>query len=163
MEKTLEELKAEASDLGITYSPNISAVKLAAKIEEFYAAQETPGGVVAAIAVEEPTPTTSGVSMGVLARQMESEARVTHVVTITDNDQRENNMTTTVSVSCGNDYFDLGMKRVPLNIPVELEQGFINVLKEIVIPMHVQNKEGVCSTVRRNRYAIAYSDEMKQA
>ena len=41
MNKTIEELKQEAKDLGIRFVPNISAEKLSAKIEEFYESQET--------------------------------------------------------------------------------------------------------------------------
>ena len=52
MEKTLEELKQEAKDLGITFVPNISAAKLAAKIEAFYESQETSDKEILEAAVE---------------------------------------------------------------------------------------------------------------
>ena len=45
MEKTIEELRQEADELGIQYNVNLGPVKLAAKIEEFYAAQESPAPV----------------------------------------------------------------------------------------------------------------------
>ena len=40
---TLQELKQEATELGIEYSANIGAAKLAEKIEAFYTSQETSG------------------------------------------------------------------------------------------------------------------------
>ena len=162
MEKTIEELKQEADDLGIQYNANIGAPKLAAKIEEHYAAQEGSAPVVKLETVAERGSRKK--TIGERAAEARLEAMKTHIVTITDNDQRENNLTTIVSVNCSNDYFDLGTRRIPLNVPVEVEQGFINVLKEIQIPMHVRdNVTGLGRTVLRNRYSIAYSDELKAA
>ena len=162
MEKTIEELKQEADDLGIQYNANIGAAKLAAKIEEYYEAQEGSAPVVKLETVAERGSRKK--TIGERAAEARLEAMKTHIVTITDNDQRENNLTTIVSVNCSNDYFDLGTRRIPLNVPVEVEQGFINVLKEIQIPMHVRdNVTGLGRTVLRNRYSIAYSDELKAA
>ena len=100
--------------------------------------------------------------MGELAVEAEKEARKTHIVVITDNDQRENNFTSTVPVTCGNDHFELGTKRIPLNVPVEVEQGFINVLKEIRIPLAVRGMDGSMTTSMRNRYSISYEDDLKK-
>lgn len=162
MEKTIEELKQEADDLGIQYNANIGAAKLAAKIEEHYAAQEGSAPVVKLETVAERGSRKK--TIGEKAAEARLEAMKTHIVTITDNDQRENNLTTIVSVNCSNDYFDLETRRIPLNTPVEVEQGYINVLKEIQIPMHVRdNTTGLGRTVLRNRYSIAYSDELKAA
>lgn len=162
MEKTIEELKQEADDLGIQYNANIGATKLAAKIEEHYAAQEGSAPAVKLETVAERGSRKK--TIGERAAEARLEAMKTHIVTITDNDQRENNLTTIVSVNCSNDYFDLGTRRIPLNIPAEVEQGYINVLKEIQIPMHVRdNITGLGRTVLRNRYSIAYSNELKAA
>lgn len=162
MEKTIEELRQEATELGISYNANIGAAKLTEKIEEFYAAQEGTVPVVKLETVAERGSRKK--TIGERAVEARLEAMKTHIVTITDNDQRENNLTTIVSVNCSNDYFDLGTRRVPLNVPVEVEQGFINVLKEIQIPMHVRdNATGLGKTVLRHRYSIAYSDELKVA
>lgn len=159
IEKTIDELKAEADSLGITYNKVIGAEKLAAKIEEYYASQETSAAIVVVeTAKEEDAPVKSGgnVTMRALANAARASAMKTSVVTITDNDQRENNYTTVVSVNCSNAYFDLGTKRIPLNVPVEVEQGFIDVLSEIRIPMHVRDAStGQNKTVLRNRYSIA--------
>ena len=45
---TLQELKQEATGLGITYSANIGVDKLQAKIDEFYESQETSGSEILA-------------------------------------------------------------------------------------------------------------------
>lgn len=103
-------------------------------------------------------------SIGERAVLAKEAALKPHIVVITDNDQRENNYTQVVSVSCSNDYFDLGTMRIPLNTPVEVAQGFIDVLKEIQIPMHVRDSvTGLGKTVLRHRYSIAYNDELKAA
>jgi len=78
------------------------------------------------------------------------------LVTIVDNDQRENNQTSSVTVNCSNTYFDLGQIILPLNFPVEVMQGHLDVLKEIEIPMHVMNPQTKLSQVKmRKRYSIS--------
>lgn len=166
MEKTIDELKSEADELGIVYNKNIGADKLALKIEEHYTALEngTPAPTIKVTAATEAE--VKGAKgyrpIGVRAKEAKEAALVTHIVVITDNDQRENNLTQVVSINCSNDYFDLGTVRVPLNTPVELAQGFINVLNEIKIPMHTRDQRtGLGKTVVRNRYSIAYQDELR--
>jgi hypothetical protein len=89
----------------------------------------------------------------------EAAARKTRVVTITDNDQRENNQTTVAVVNCSNLYFDLGTVYIPLNVPVEVRQGHINVLLETEIPLHVKDpKTGLSTLAMRKRYSVSYED-----
>ena len=155
LEKSIEELKQEADELGIVYNKSIGADKLAAKIEEFYASRESAGAVVA----------TKSKPRTIREHALEAKTRAeqTKIVTITDNDQRENNLTQIVSVTCANRHFDLGTKRIPLNIPVELEQGFIDVLNEIKIPMHVFNQStGKTTTSLRNRYSVVVETEIQK-
>jgi len=164
----IDELKIEADELGIKYSPNIGEAKLSEKIETHYKSLES--GTPTVIEEEPENEEISQAkakknaitkTMSELAIEAEKEARVTHIVVITDNDQRENNLTSTVPVTCGNDYFELGTKHIPLNLPVEVEQGFINVLKEIRIPLPVRGLNGEMSTSMRNRYSISYEDDLK--
>jgi len=161
----LEELKKEATDLGITYSPNIGEAKLEAKIEEYYKSDETNSDTIKK-EIEKKEATKVKVKTNTLrnrANEAERKARIPHIVTIVDNDQRENNVTTMVSVTCGNDWFDLGLVRIPLNEPVEVMQGHLNVLKEIKIPMHsIDRKSGLTRTTLRQRYSIDYQDELKK-
>ena len=169
---TLQELKQEATELGITYSANIGVDKLQAKIDEFYESQETSGNeILAAVERQEAMEkseeksavknkdSVAEISLGVLAKKAEAEARKTRVVIITDNDQRENNQTTVAVVNCSNSYFDLGTVYIPLNVPVEVRQGHINVLKETEIPLHIKDpKTGLNTFAMRPRYSVSYED-----
>ena len=164
----IDELKLEADELGVKYSPNIGEAKLATKIEEHYKSLESGTPEVTEevedeeITQAEQKKATVAKTMGELAIEAEKDARVTHIIVITDNDQRENNLTSTVPVTCGNGWFELGTKRIPLNVPVEVEQGFINVLKEIQIPLAVRSMDGQMKTSLRNRYSISYEDDLKK-
>lgn len=164
-ELRLEELKDEANSLGITYSSRIGADKLAEKIEEYYAAQETSGPALQAqVAQKEANEsvTVSGKtnSRAAFIAKRKAEAKKLRVVTIVDNDQRVNNHTDTCIANCSNEYFDLGTKIFPLNTPVEVAQGHIDTLKEVKITLHVRDpKTGLCNTKYRPRYTISYEDQ----
>lgn len=168
---TIEELKQEATELGISFNQNIGVDKLQAKIDEFYKSQETSGNeILAAVQKQEAMEKseeksavkgkeTKSINLHQFAIDAETEARKTRVVIITDNDQRENNQTTVAVSNCTNLYFDLGTAYIPLNVPVEVKVGHINVLKETEIPLHVKDpKTGLNSLAMRPRYAIAYQD-----
>ena len=160
---TLQELKQEATELGIEYSANIGAAKLAEKIEAFYTSQETSGEEILTAAVEakeaveksEEKPAVKGKSNKYAkAKEAEEKARRTKVVTITDNDTRENNQTTVAIVNCTNMYFDLGTVYIPLNVPVEVRQGHLDVLAGVEIPLHVKQQDGLFRYEMRKRYSI---------
>lgn len=168
---TIEELKQEATELGISFNQNIGVDKLQAKIDEYYKSQETSGNeILAAVQKQEAMEKSEeksavkgkenkSINLYQFAIDAETEARKTRVVIITDNDQRENNQTTVAVVNCSNIYFDLGTVYIPLNVPVEVKIGHINVLKETEIPLHVKDpKTGLNSLAMRPRYAIAYQD-----
>ena len=168
-ETSLEELKQEARDLGIEFSANIGAAKLQAKIDAYYAGQEDSSkAVLEAVKVVEESKekedntlvaTTESKSTMSAISKARAEANKTKVVTIIDNDQRVNNQTTTVAVNCSNMYFDLGTVILPLNLPVEVRQGHLNVLKELQIPQHVKDgKTGLSSVRMIPRYTLSYED-----
>lgn len=91
------------------------------------------------------------------AIQAENRARKTRVVTITDNDTRENNQTTVAVANCSNLYFDLGTVYIPLNIPVEIKQGHLDTIANLEIPLHVKDaKSGLFKTEVRKRYSVSY-------
>jgi membrane-associated HD superfamily phosphohydrolase len=166
----IEELKQEATELGLTFSGNIGAAKLQARIDEYYKSQETSGNEIAkAVEANEKAETnekseeksvkTGNKSFKEKMVDRKKAANKTRVITIIDNDQRVNNQTTTVVVNATSMYFDLGTKILPLNTPVEVRQGHIDVLKEIKIPQHVKNSKTNLSTVRLvPRYTISYED-----
>ena len=164
---TLEELKQEATELGINFSANIGAAKLTEKIDEFYKSQESSGEEIqAAIEKKEATekseekPAVKGnekASRVARAKENENRARKTRIVTIVDNDVRENNQTTVAIANCSNMYFDLGTVYIPLNVPVEVKQGHIDVLNGVEIPLHGKDpKTGLTATTVRKRYSISY-------
>ena len=103
---------------------------------------------------------TSKLTPGQLAARARKEAMKTKVITIIDNDTRVNNQATSVSVNCSNEYFDLGTMVLPLNTPVEVPVGFINVLEEIEIPIHVRDpRTGLNRVEIRKRFTIKYEDK----
>ena len=167
---TIEELKQEATELGISFNQNIGADKLQAKIDAYYESQETSGNEILA-AVErqeamEKSEEKSAVSdkgksadLAKFVNAAEAAARKTRVVTITDNDQRENNQTTVAVVNCSNLYFDLGTVYIPLNVPVEVRRGHLEVLKDTQIPLHTKDpKTGLSVTRLRPRYTLSYGE-----
>lgn len=166
MTKTIEELKQEAKDLGIKFVPNIGADKLAAKIEEYYESQETSDQEIeTAIAEKEKSEEKSVVgdkgklTMAQKAAKMKARAEEKVVVTIIDNDTRENNQTTVAVVNCSNQHFDLGTVYIPLNVPVEVRRGHLEVLKDTQIPLHTKDpKSGLSVTRIRPRYTISFGE-----
>lgn len=167
----LDELKQEATELGVDFSDRIGEATLQARIDAFYESQETSGKEiekaveakeVKAVEKAEEKSAVKGKSKTIYERAKEAEkaARKTKVITIIDNDQRENNQTTSVPVSCGNGFFDLGTIILPLNMRVEVMQGHINTLKEVEIPQHVKDpKTNLSSVVLRKRYTISYEEQ----
>ena len=161
----IDELKQEAKELGIKFNPNISETKLQERIDAWYeerekkVAEEEQENDLTVETTQNPQ-SRQQVNMGKLAREAENKARKTRIVTIIDNDQRENSRTTSVTVNCSNEWFDLGQVILPLNTPVEVMQGHIDTLKEVEIPMHIPNdKTGLNRTVLRKRYTITEEDK----
>jgi len=168
MSERIDELKQEATELGIDFNPRIGEEKLAAKIEAYYEGQESSSKEIQEAVVEneakekaeEKVPVAGKNKMAILARKLYERAKETKIVTIIDNDQRVNNQTTTCRANWTNNFYDLGTKIIPLNTPVELEQGFINVLSEVVIPHHVKDmRTGLSRTTMRRRYTIQVEDQ----
>jgi hypothetical protein len=173
IEKTIDELKTEALELGLQFHANISVDKLSDRIEAHYKASEEQSKVVltgetgnqdseedlaAALKVEN----TSNFQQYVQKQKREAEKTV--VVTIIDNDSRVNNVTTTVTVGSSNEYFDLGTVILPLNDRVEIRQGHLNVLKELRIPQHLKNPNdpSISVMVVRPRYTIQYEQPITE-
>jgi hypothetical protein len=160
---TLQELKQEADELGVSYAKNVSANKLQEKIEQFYESQETSGPALEAVVeqkeAEKPKASKTADAKEAKRIAREKAARATRVVTIIDNDQRVNNQTTTCTVNCSNEYFDLGTVILPLNEKIEVSMGHIRTLEAVQIPLHVRdNKTGLASVRMRPRYTISYEN-----
>jgi hypothetical protein len=156
MSEKLEDLKKEATELGIKFSANIGEAKLQEKIDQAYEAKES-GGVNPADFVEEETPKAAPAKKVYksFARRLEEEARKTKVVTIIDNDQRQNNYTTTAVANCSNQYFDLGTVHLPLGEKIEVRQGHLDALKSVKIQRHVRDSNtGLTRSSMVPRYSI---------
>ena len=163
-----EELLAEAASLGITHNANIGEAKLQEKIDQHYESQESSGPSVSQLveANEKEKEATGPKSSGGITSKESAKrlkianrskaSRKTRIVKIVDNDQRQNNHTTTCTVNCSNEYFDLGTRILPLNENIEVAQGHIDVLKEVKITLHTKdNKTGLSAAKTRNRYSIS--------
>lgn len=158
---TLQELKQEADDLGVTYAKNVSANKLQEKIEAFYEAQETSGPALEAVVAKEETKPKSSAAQTLSDKIAKAKAKAeeTRIVTIIDNDQRVNNQTTTCTVNCSNEYFDLGTIILPLNEKIEVRMGHLKTLEQVMIPLHMRdNKTGLSTVKMRPRYTISYEN-----
>ena len=156
LELDLEELKQEAQDLGITFGPTIGAKKLKEKIDAHYEAEEkkTAPAEESGPKQEVKAELTEKEKLAKKIRDAKAAAKKTVVVTIMDNDKRENSYTTTCTANCSNDYFDLGQRTIPLNEPVEVEQGYINTLRDVMITFHVKKPGGLSATKTIRRYSI---------
>lgn len=161
--KTIEELKIEADQLGVTYRADITQEKLAAKIEAHYAKSENESKVTVNESsteeqIEPDEALANASSFQRYVQEQKREALKTRIVTIIDNDSRVNNVTTTCTVSSSNEFFDLGTVILPLNERVEVRQGHLNVLSELKIPQHVKSQvdPSISKMVLRPRYTIQY-------
>lgn len=173
---TLEELKTEADNLGITYAPKIGAEKLQAKIDAHYesqaaddlvqeTAEETPvedTNKLDAIPVNSSPAQKRAKNMREIAAEMRTAAMKTRVVRLSNNDKRDSHVTTTAYLSMENQYFGLS-KIVPLDIPIELEQCLIDVAKNVEIILHVDEIiDGKRTGNKRpqyvKKYVVSYED-----
>ena len=143
MDKTLEELKAEADVLGITYSKNIGADKLAQKIDDHYESL-TAGDSVKV----QPEAETEEVSKPVAGKKETPEEAMRRIVakakedalklvrvTVINNDPVESAVMQADYVGFENQYFGKSVL-VPFNVECELYQGIINVLEQTPMTIH---------------------------
>ena len=140
MEKTLEELQAEATSLDIKFSPNLGAEKLSERIEAYYEALSNTDIVKEKSAeIEEEkvvdVPVSKVQKMRKLIAELKAKAFKKRVVTITSNDKRDNDVVTVAYLGFENQYFGVS-KLVPLDVPVELEQSLIDIAKTTMITLH---------------------------
>lgn len=187
MSEKIDQLKQEATNLGIEFHPNIGEAKLQAKIDAFYESQAA-GDLVQEIEdepveeqIEEVANVDKGKPMGVpydtagtkrvlskeqKLRQVVNEARkaamTKRVVRITSNDKRDNDVQTTAYLGFENQYFGIS-RLVPLDIPVELEQCLIDIAKDTKIILHKDEIVGGKRTgnkvpVLTNKFNISYED-----
>lgn len=169
MDKTLEELKAEADVLGVEYSPNIGAKKLSEKIEAYYESQAAGDSVKVQaedVKEEEAKPAVKSKDpMKALIAKMRSEALATKIVTVTNNDPAENSNLTADYFGFENQYFGKSMI-VPFGTPVELPVGIIEVIKSTPLMVHVDEyvdgkRTGNKVTRQVKKYNVSYEEIQK--
>lgn len=170
MEKTIEELRAEADVLGLTYNKNIGATKLAEKIEEHYENLSAGDSVKVKEKVEEePKDVAKAKSKEQAFREHVASAKEramrTKIVTISSNDKRDSEWTTSAYLSMENQHFGMS-KIVPLDIPIELEMCLIEVAKTTMITLHKDEIIGGKRTgnkvpTRTRKYNVSYEDIAK--
>ena len=170
---------ARANDLGLEFPGNISNVKLTALLAEASGdpvpvEDAAPAGP--AVKAEEPEYDENDVSektparRAVIAKNLrrrkiiadaKAKAFRTHIVTITNKDNRENDVMTTAYLAFENQHFGLS-KLVPLDVPVELEEALIKIAASCTMTMHKDEivkgrRTGNKVTTSVKKYAISYS------
>lgn len=174
---TLQELKQEADSLGISYDKKATIASLTKAIDATKSAtaedslgqdeqddEFNPDIVKMApdVVEDEPVVPKKRNVMAELAAELKRKALAKRVVTITNNDKRDNHMTQTCYLGVDNQYF--GVSRiVPLDTPVELEQCLIDNAKSLQIALHVDEVIDGKRTGNRQlrmvkRYGVSYED-----
>jgi len=171
-----EDLINEANGLELEFHSNIPTTKLQGLIAE--AKGEPP-------AVNEPAPAGPALKAGASTEVPDEEAvetvkpklsryaakrqkivkakqaaMKTKVVTITNKDNRENDIMTTAYLSFENQHFGLS-KVVPLDIPVQLEVSLIHIAENTIMTLHKDEIIGGKRTgnkvpVRVKKFAFSY-------
>jgi hypothetical protein len=185
------ELIEKANALGLSFHSNIPTEKLRILIleatgEPIPVDEEAPEGPAVKVEVveeeaavveeekEAPAPTSvkGQVPLSAHAKKRKkiadakARAMKTQVVTITNKDNRENDVMTTVYLSFENQYFGLS-KLVPLDVPVELEQALIDIAASTAMTLHKDEivggkRTGNKVSVRTKKFAISYGRQPQQ-
>ena len=144
MEKSFEELKQEADELGLTYSPNIGKAKLEEKIEQRYKETEESSEVSTkgALAARKE-------ALKIIAEQI-VENKKTKVVKITMGDKREASTATHAYFSNG----DVSLN-IPLDVWVEMPNILIQLAEEARAVIHVDSN-GITEPKLTKKYVVEY-------
>lgn len=165
-EKSLQELKDEGTAIGLDLKSVKSKKEAIARIEAHYEslAAESSVEIQEEADIVEDTPVVTGgkKNMNEVARELKAKAMATRVVSITNNDKRDNHVTTTCYLSCENQFFGIS-KIVPLDEKVELQQCLIDVAKSTEVLNHVDEVIGGKRTGNKRpklvkKYVVAYED-----
>lgn len=154
-EKSMEDLKLEAESLGITFSGNISKVKLQAKIDEFYE-KESSGAVSESAIVEDAgNEITSKITSKEAAfketiRRLRKEGAEPVVVKITMVDKREASTATDAYFNDGN----FAMK-VPLDVFVEMPRSLVEMAETAIALGHQTTDSGSVPKMSK-KYVVEY-------
>ena len=144
MEKSFEELKQEADELGLTYSPNIGKAKLEEKIEQRYKEIEESSEVSTkgALAAKKE-------ALKIIAEQI-AENKKAKVVKITMVDKREASTATHAYFSNG----DVSL-HIPLDVWVEMPNILVQLAEEARAVIHVDSN-GITEPKLTKKYVVEY-------
>lgn len=176
-----QKMMQDANDLGLSFPGNISNIKLAALLakEQGLPVPDTDSAPPSPAAKAEPETESAkeininakeshrqAIKSTALARrkyvkQQKKAAFEKKIVTLTNKDPRDNNVTTTAYLSFENQYFGVA-RMVPLDIAVELEVALIKIAASCTMTLHkdeiVEGKRtGNKVPMRVKKYAISYS------
>ena len=162
MEKTLEELKQEAEELGIVFQKNIGAARLAEKIEEFYtkdSEENTELSGVKEVEAEDETESQTKTRVADLRKEalrtikeQERANMETEIVRVTMVDRREASTATHA-------YFGTGdtAVNIPLDTFVEIPRIIVDLAKRAKALTHV-DKNGMTVSKLAPKYVVEYKD-----
>jgi len=166
MSEERNELLEKANALGLDFPSNIKTERLKLMITESEgpALREGTKPGVDDEEVEISVKTETEKKPNTLRQKIaaaKKRASALSVVTITNRDNRENDVVTTVPLSFENQYFGLS-RNVPLDIPVELEQALIDIAEGTMMSLHkaeVVNgrRTGNKVTVSVKKFGISYA------
>lgn len=176
-----QDLVAEANDLELEFKGNISNVKLKALVAEAKGEPPPVEEIAPASPKAKPDPETDESEVETeevlsparavakrryqIKRERISKAKKaafrTQVVTLTNKDNRENDMMTTAFLGFENQHFGLS-KLVPLDVPVQLETSLIAIAAATTMTLHKDEivdgkRTGNKKAIRVKKYAISYA------
>ena len=151
MEKSFEELKQEADELGLTYSPNIGKAKLEEKIEQKYKEiEESSDSVESNTRVStKGALATRKEALKIIAEQI-AENKKARVVKITMVDKREASTATHAYFSNG----DVSLN-IPLDVWIEMPNILIQLAEEARAVTHVDSN-GITEPKLTKKYVVEY-------
>ena len=168
------DLIEKAKDLNLDFAGNISTAKLTIMVNEASGpavkAEEKEEDETESAVVAKTKPEAGNVkviSADLKRRQFIAKRKAiamkTRVVTITNKDNRENDVTTTAPLSFENQHFGIA-KNVPLDMPVELEQALIDIAESTCITHHKDEivngkRTGNKVPVQVKKYVVSYAKE----
>lgn len=154
-----QELLDQANDLGLDFHSNIPTDKLKVLIENSSApaVNQEP---------EQSSNLRPRLEKRALIKAAKDRALVKSIVTITNKDNRENDVMTTVSLSFENEFFGLG-REVPLDMPVVLEKALIEVAESTMMTLHRDEivngrRTGNKVPVTVKKFAVSYSKQQPE-
>lgn len=172
-------LLEQANELGLDFQSNIPSAKLEALIAETKGepspvdetAPESPalkqGADLNVDDEEKPVTEKPALSKYAAKRAKITAAKKkafkTQVVTLTNKDNRENDIMTTAYLSFENQHFGLS-KVVPLDVPVELEAALITIAETAMMTLHKDEivagrRTGNKVPMRVKKFAISYGKQ----